>query len=135
MLPPQLLLNILKFITFIIIVFVTISFPISCRKIDFSTDKILAIERNKFFSLPTNVPPVLERIVNDMKRQDAIKPFVHNFIKNTGYPAWQHAKINISRLAYQSAEPESDTLVTVPIVKEGASYLSGVLAILVNSEV
>ncbi|MBX2889219.1 MAG: hypothetical protein KF829_11285 [Ferruginibacter sp.] len=70
-----------------------------------------------------------------MKRQDVIKPFVHNFIKNTGYPAWQHVKINISRPAYQSAEPESDTLVTVPIVKEGASYLSGVLAILVNSEV
>lgn len=93
------------------------------------------MDRERFFTLPQNASPTLQRIVANLKHHDLEKPFVDNFIKNQGYPLWKHAKITIKTGNNNSVLPENDTLVSIPIVEDGKEYVKSILAVKVNTEV
>lgn len=123
-----------KYILLYSLFLLIISQLVSCKKTDFKNSQ-LVIDRERFFNLPENSPAILHRIISNMKTQDAQKPFVDDFVKNQGYPIWEHAKICVSKNNYNTIEPGGDTLVSVPIVENGRQYLKSVLAIKVNTDV
>jgi len=96
---------------------------LNCKKEVVYSAKINTTE--KFFELPNDANPVIKRIVEDLKKKNAAHPFVEEFVKKEGFPVWKYAKITTHR--YETTNiittGEGDTLVSVPVVKEGTEYV------------
>ena len=106
---------------------------LNCKKEDFYNSKINVTE--KFFELPPNTDPIIKRIVEDLKQKNALHPFVEQFVKKEGYPVWQYAKISSTQnYSANFTAGEGDTLVSVPVVPDGASYVKDVLKIKMDTE-
>ncbi len=106
---------------------------LNCKKEDFYKSKINVTE--KFFELPPNTDPIIKRIVEDLKQKNALHPFVEQFVKKEGYPVWQYAKISSTQnYSANFTAGEGDTLVSVPVVPDGASYVKDVLKIKMDTE-
>jgi len=109
---------------------------LNCKKEDFYNSKINVTE--KFFELPKNADPIIKRIVEDLKQKNALHPFVEQFVKKEGYPAWNFAKIKIATpnpAANLTSSTEGDTLVTVPVALDGATYVKDLMYIKIDTEI
>lgn len=115
--------------------FITTVLLFSCEKID---NNPLGYYESRFFELNNNVNPILKRIILNLKRQEEIKPYVQKFVLSEGYPIWSEAKIKIQKSKYKhnrDSSVTSDTLVLVPIVPIGQTYVKDILGIKVNNEI
>lgn len=111
----------------------------SCKK-DLSENQNINIEET-FFRLPDNADPSLIRIVNYLKYQNEKKPFVRAFVKNQGYPIWEHAKIKIplplknGRITQTENIDGVDTIISIPTVLQSELYVKSILTIKLNTTV
>ncbi len=88
----------------IIFLFIILLVQQSCKKSDTLIDKSNKIVKDKtsenFFKLPANASPILQRIANELERQNKTKEFITAFIAKEGFPVWDKSRIeNISKKA------------------------------------
>ena len=65
-----------------------------CKKIDSSFNEVRntsAFSTSKFFDIPANTNPAVQRVIAEIKRRESKTPFVAGFAASNGFPQWANA--------------------------------------------
>lgn len=118
---------------------------LSCTKIDIENDSaqtsnLASDVTQKFFSLPANASPALQRIAVEMKTRNDKNEFVKQFVSYNGYPVWNKMQIIVHPATGSSSAPAArgsgnDTIVILPIVAENADYVNGFISVTLNGNI
>ncbi len=128
------------FILFLIIFF-SVLFINSCKKTESlmddaksSTNEIVPGKTpENFLKLPANAAPVLQRVANELEKQNKTKEFITAFIKKEGFPVWNKASIVYHKRKAKAGVAASldgggsDTVVYIPLVVNAQQYVHGFL--------
>ena len=119
--PPQLLLFIFPLLIF------------SCKKTDIKqTENVV----ERFLKVPANASPQMLRTIEDLRKKNEANPFIETFINRHGYPLWQYAKFTKPKNAPSIyASQLQEELLEVPIVKDMAEYVNGILNVKIDAEI
>jgi hypothetical protein len=110
----------------------------NCRKIDISQSSD-ADKEAKFFQLPNNANISLQRVVDELKRQNKLTGFIGKLATNYGYPVWNKATIELRKKGTLAARGQdegsnNDTTITIPLVLENTEYVdAAIVAHLTNN--
>ncbi|MEP7236881.1 MAG: hypothetical protein ABI685_03410 [Ferruginibacter sp.] len=131
----------LSSVLFIVLLFLLVCIWQSCKKTDSlvnSTSESVKETPENFFKLPANASPVLQRIAQELEKQNKTKEFITAFIAKEGFPVWdksrleRHKKSNTASL--DGGGPE-DTTVYIPLVVSADHYVTGFLKATVSDAV
>lgn len=93
----------------------------------------------KFFNVPANVSAAVRLSADAMKYRNSKSEFVKAFIKNNGFPVWDKAIVTVHQMPSTSASftgsanlNSRDSIIIIPIVPEGARYVSGFVTVKLN---
>lgn len=103
----------------------TLLWQISCKKSDLEfQSKRIATTEQEFFKAADGVPPEVEKVVNEFRRQSKNTRFLKELMLSDGIPLWQKAKIRIERKKNSlQKDNTSDTMVIIPMVQEGENEI------------
>lgn len=97
-------------------------FVAACKKNDITTAPIPVSPPGKFLSLPPSSPSYLQRISQKIHQQNLAAGFLLQLEQEEGIPVWDKAQVtNLSQINSLS----SDTLVLLPLVRDGAKQTTG----------
>lgn len=95
---------------------------LSCKKVDQVAAESLT---GNFFKTPPVLSSPVLRAIGELKRQNAITGFIEDFTKSEGFANWGKAIIEYNKFSNVSRTGGSaDTLVFIPIIREGENYVS-----------
>ncbi|MGN6490667.1 MAG: hypothetical protein ACTHLE_01625, partial [Agriterribacter sp.] len=117
--------NILR--TTLLLLLLTIA---ACKKQDISSTSPAVSPSGKFLSLPSSSPSYLQRIAQKIHEQNRAAGFLPKIEKEEGIPVWDKAKATVLPGENSSS---SDTLVLLPLVREGEKQTSGFLVCKVSN--
>jgi hypothetical protein len=113
----------------------------ACRKID-SYQPSSVDKATKFFTISPNVNPTVQRVANELKKQNALTGFINNFATKHGYAVWDKAIVKSPNKARKKTSANSktateaaDTLVLIPLVEENTDYVNSFIAAKVSDNV
>lgn len=116
----------------------------SCKKYDNAAPVETVDVSIKFFNLPQNLNPAVQKIANKIKVQNNEKNFLDAFVKVQGYPIWDKAKITTVPLAYapnirfnsraSSSTTETEDFILVPLAMPNTNRVHGALSCVVKGD-
>lgn len=144
------MINLSKSILYSCIALVCLVFIFNaCKKNDFNQNNPHTTLKD-FFALPTNTNPTVARVAAELKKQNDNKEFIDAFTKLYGYAIWDKAftlipaanspvipgsQSGLSTTISISGNGSTDTTVLVPLVEEGATYVSAFISAKINDTV
>ena len=112
----------------------------ACTKTDFSYIEKQVNATEKFFVLPANTSKTVQRVAEELKRQNNLTGFIKEFAAKQGFAVWDKAVLvntPVSQASIFGSEAsvteEADTLVLIPLVKENKDYVNSFIAAKVSS--
>ena len=102
-----------------------------CKKIDSSFNEVRntsAFSTSKFFDIPANTNPAVQRVIAEIKRRESKTPFVAGFAASNGFPQWENAMMvrtkNRSTNNFAGGNP-GDTVLYIPLVLTDSGTVNG----------
>ncbi|WP_255154772.1 hypothetical protein [Ferruginibacter sp. HRS2-29] len=107
-------------------------FIFSCKKTDFSYNKVDRSATELFFRVPSNINPSIKRVADEMRRRNEITEYITDFARNNGYPVWDKAiiKLKMPKAGGRGGGGNMiipDTIICVPFVQQDSLFVNGYL--------
>ncbi len=111
----------------------------SCRKIDSISVSDYATT-SRFFQANGNIKPIVNRIIEKIKRDNERHPFVPSMAQNSGFAVWDKAiiqtKPNTPAKGFQNRDMSGDdTIVLIPMVLENTDFVSSLLKVKISDDI
>jgi len=119
----------------------------SCRKTDIkvSTQVNDLATVDAFLRLPNDADPLLVRVTSELRKKDAVAPFIKRLIAAAGVPQWGYSELKLSSSSNSelrivinavgmgqkshNVQNSNDTTVLIPFVHDGVKRVNSFLAV------
>jgi hypothetical protein len=120
----------------LLLVFISLFSP-SCRRADLSLPQHHSIRLPHFFDLPSQTHPTIRRIADVIRQQDEQHHFLEDLVQKQGFALWDKSPVLAGSQGIAASRTRSrsaDSVVLIPLVKEGQQKVHSFLACLVSAD-